>query len=202
MKKYKAKKGSKNFRPTTLGQFLPFLCNGFDFELILHANCWHNVKSPNRFQQNKAGGITGPLSDNNSRAALVSWQVTDIPNQFLVTGYTNNADKSFQFGKGLNQLTVNAGDKVVGSCRIERAHPSGLEFAAQIAASGPVAALLQQKFRADYRIRNTTNNNEVILSLPFDATWHGWYRLSGPWHGGQNPAPHDMSLNWKIKRVW
>ena len=112
MQQYSVKQGNKLFWPVQARHLVPMRYTGYDFEFSLSESCWFEGGGGQRFQQNKALGITGAFSDNNSRAALISWQVTDVENVFLATGYTNFADKSWVHGKpGISAVHFSAEEK-------------------------------------------------------------------------------------------
>lgn len=183
MKKYYCRAGRHDFKPNRWTQIVPLQYRGFSFCFSLNESCWFEDDTPNRYQQNKVCGITAAFSANNSRAALVSWQVTGQPGLFIATGYVNYPDRSFAFYQP--GIAFSAGEEVRGSAVIQEREPT-------------VAEVLLNPYAKQYEVAYTMQSESMSVparfSLSFEPAWHGLYREVGPWFGGRDTAPQSMSL--------
>ena len=194
MQTYNVKAGNKLFWPVQAKHLMPMPYAGYDFEFSLSESCWFEGGGGQRFQQNKALGITGAFSDNNSRAALISWQVTHVEGVFLATGYTNFADKSWVHGKpGITAVPFAAGETVTGKVRIYKRITEPADFLS--------LDWIGEQYEVRYEILGPRMNSPLMLIHRFDRPWHGLYREIFPWFGGKMPAPQDMQMQYKLKRI-
>lgn len=189
MTKYYCRAGRHDFKPNKWRQFVPMQYRGFEFSFMLDRSCWFADDLPGRYQQNKVCGITGAFSKNNSRAALISWQLTDAQDMFIATGYVNHPDTSFDFRKP--GVVFSAGQEVWGKCLIRERAPTAAEI---------LLNPLLQPYEAYYEIQAEGMSVPAMFSLSFSPAWHGFYREAGPWFGGRLAAPQGMSLEMSLIR--
>lgn len=176
LKKYKIKKGKKNFRP--LEPWRPhWNVRGFKFEIIFDESCWWDLEKDYQgdkdyFDWHKLCGVTAAFGRNNYRTAYIAFKPAQgQENTMLLTGYTNDKKGDWEYGnEAIKAIPVQCGVKAYGDAYFMTHSELGHQM-------------------VSYEINVQGENEQLICKHDFDFPWHGFFRQTGTSFGGANNSP-------------